>query len=149
MNEGGEIAWALRKESPQLMAAINGFMWTGAKGTMLGNILAKRYFGDIERVRNALAPGEDRSSSRPSGSSAGMPRLTTSTRSWSRRRAIESGLDQSKRSAAGAVGIMQIMPATAGDPNVAIPDIHIAERNVAAGSSICASCATAISAIRD
>ena len=56
VNEGGEIAWALRKESPQLMAAINGFMGQARKGTMLGNILAKRYFGDIERVRNALAP---------------------------------------------------------------------------------------------
>jgi hypothetical protein len=45
----------------------------------------------------------------------------------------ESGLDQSKRSPVGAVGIMQVMPATARDANVAIPDIHIAERNVEAG----------------
>jgi Transglycosylase SLT domain len=44
----------------------------------------------------------------------------------------ESGLDQSKRMV-GAVGIMQVMPATARDPNVGIPDIHIAERNVEAG----------------
>lgn len=45
----------------------------------------------------------------------------------------ESGLDQSKRSPLGAIGIMQVMPATARDPNVGIPDIHIAERNVEAG----------------
>jgi membrane-bound lytic murein transglycosylase MltF len=45
----------------------------------------------------------------------------------------ESGLDQSKRSPLGAVGIMQVMPATACDPSVGIPDIHIAERNVEAG----------------
>ena len=45
----------------------------------------------------------------------------------------ESRLDQSKRSPVGAVGIMQVMPATARDPNVGIPDIEIAERNVEAG----------------
>ena len=45
----------------------------------------------------------------------------------------ESGLDQSRRSPLGAVGIMQVMPATACDPSVGIPDIHIAERNVEAG----------------
>ena len=43
MNEDGEIAWAIRKELPQLMAAINGCHGTGrAKARMLGNILAKR-----------------------------------------------------------------------------------------------------------
>jgi soluble lytic murein transglycosylase-like protein len=45
----------------------------------------------------------------------------------------ESGLDQSKRSPLGAIGIMQVMPSTARDPNVGISDIHIAERNVEAG----------------
>lgn len=45
----------------------------------------------------------------------------------------ESGLDQSKRSKVGAIGIMQVMPATAADPSVGIPDIEIAERNVEAG----------------
>ena len=45
----------------------------------------------------------------------------------------ESKLDQSKRSHAGAVGIMQIMPATANDRVVGIPDIENAESNVHAG----------------
>jgi membrane-bound lytic murein transglycosylase MltF len=45
----------------------------------------------------------------------------------------ESRLDQSKRSPAGAIGIMQLMPATATDPNVDIPEIEIAERNIEAG----------------
>ena len=45
----------------------------------------------------------------------------------------ESGLDQSERSAAGAIGIMQLMPATARDLHVGIPDIEVAECNVEAG----------------
>jgi membrane-bound lytic murein transglycosylase MltF len=46
----------------------------------------------------------------------------------------ESGLDQSVRSRAGAVGIMQILPSTAADPNVGIADIHLLENNIHAGT---------------
>jgi membrane-bound lytic murein transglycosylase MltF len=46
----------------------------------------------------------------------------------------ESRLDQSVRSAAGAVGVMQILPATAADPNVGIPDIDDVESNIHAGT---------------
>jgi membrane-bound lytic murein transglycosylase MltF len=45
----------------------------------------------------------------------------------------ESRLDQSARSPAGAVGIMQLLPSTAADPNVGIPDITTAEPNIHAG----------------
>lgn len=134
VNEGGEIAWAMRKESPQLMAAVNGFMHQARKGTMLGNILAKRYFGDTERVRNALAPGEDPKFVETIGfirrhaATYDFDALLIAAQGYQ-----ESGLDQTKQSPVGAIGIMQIMPATARDPNVGIPDIHIAERNVEAG----------------
>ena len=45
----------------------------------------------------------------------------------------ESALDQKKRSPVGAIGIMQVMPATARDPVVNVPDIHIADNNLKAG----------------
>jgi membrane-bound lytic murein transglycosylase MltF len=45
----------------------------------------------------------------------------------------ESGLDQSIRSPVGAIGVMQVMPATAKDKNVGIPDIHKVEPNIHAG----------------
>ena len=45
----------------------------------------------------------------------------------------ESGLDQGARSASGAIGIMQILPATAKDPNVGVSDIHLADNNIHAG----------------
>ena len=134
VNEGGEIAWAIRKDSPQLMATVNGFMDQARKGTMLGNILFQRYFADPDRVKNALAPGEDAKLAetieliRNHAATYDFDALLVAAQGYQ-----ELGLDQSKRSPAGAVGIMQIMPATARDPNVAIPDIHIAERNVEAG----------------
>ena len=45
----------------------------------------------------------------------------------------ESGLDQSKRSHVGAIGVMQVMPATARDKAVDIPDIDKLESNIHAG----------------
>src|SRR5262249_49587113 len=45
----------------------------------------------------------------------------------------ESGLDQSIKSPAGAIGVMQMLPTTAKDKNVAIPDISQPEANIHAG----------------
>jgi len=46
----------------------------------------------------------------------------------------ESGIDQSKRSKAGAVGVMQLLPSTAKDKNINIPDINSIEPNIHAGA---------------
>ena len=42
----------------------------------------------------------------------------------------ESGIDQSKRSPAGAVGVMQLLPSTAADPNVNIREIDLMDPNI-------------------
>jgi membrane-bound lytic murein transglycosylase MltF len=46
----------------------------------------------------------------------------------------ESGLDPDKKSNRGAVGLMQIKPSTAADPNVGIPDISSVDGNVHAAT---------------
>lgn len=134
VNEDGEIAWALRKDSPKLLAAVDGFMKKARKGTELGNILYKRWLADTDRVRHAMAPAEDAKFTETIGfirehaSAYEFDPILIAAQGYQ-----ESGLDQSKRSRVGAVGIMQVMPATARDPNVAIPNIDVAERNVEAG----------------
>ena len=45
----------------------------------------------------------------------------------------ESKLDQNKKSDAGAIGVMQVLPSTAADPNVGIPGIEEMEPNIHAG----------------
>jgi membrane-bound lytic murein transglycosylase MltF len=45
----------------------------------------------------------------------------------------ESGIDQRKRSPAGAIGVMQLLPSTAADPNVNIRKIDVMENNIHAG----------------
>jgi len=46
----------------------------------------------------------------------------------------ESTLDHKKRSKVGAVGIMQVLPSTAADKNVGIPDVENLESNIHAGT---------------
>src|SRR4029453_18511909 len=49
---GGEIAWGIRKHSPELKKSLDAFATTHAKGTAFGNILDKRYWKDAGYVTN-------------------------------------------------------------------------------------------------
>ncbi|MEE4292838.1 MAG: transporter substrate-binding domain-containing protein [Xanthomonadales bacterium] len=132
--EGGRIAYAIRKDSPKLLAALNGFVKTHRQGTLLGNIMINRYVRDFDWAQNALANDDfERFSDvddifRKYGEQYGIDYLLATAQGYQ-----ESRLDQSRRSAAGAVGIMQLLPSTAADPNVGIPDISDKENNIHAG----------------
>jgi membrane-bound lytic murein transglycosylase MltF len=128
------IAWTMRKDSPKLKALVNAYVAKARKGTQLGNILFARYLKSAEWAKNALAV-EDRKRFK-----AIADLLKTYAQQYdfdwlmiAAQGYQESQLDQSKRSAVGAIGVMQVMPATARDPNVGIPDIHRAEPNIHAG----------------
>lgn len=137
VNVGGKIAWAMRKGSPQLGAAANDFVKVASRGTALGNILIKRYFNDADRIRNAMDPeGRSRFAAvigliRKYATSYDFDALMIAAQGYQ-----ESQLDQSKHSAAGAVGIMQVLPSTASDPSIGIPNIEIPDRNVEAGVKV-------------
>ena len=51
VNEGGSIAWAMRKDSPLLASEIKGFLRKYGKGTMIGNDTYNRYLSDAAKVR--------------------------------------------------------------------------------------------------
>jgi membrane-bound lytic murein transglycosylase MltF len=129
-----QIGWAFRKDSPLLAAAINEFVADHKKGTLLGNMAFNRYLRDTKWVERALAEeGRARLLSlvalfQKYGEQYDMPWLLVAAQGYQ-----ESRLDQSVRSPAGAVGVMQLLPSTASDPNVAIADIHEVENNIHAG----------------
>ncbi|MBU1277495.1 MAG: HipA domain-containing protein [Proteobacteria bacterium] len=54
--KGGKIAWAVRKGSPKLMKSINAFVKKNKQGTLMGNILIKRYLESTKWAKNALTP---------------------------------------------------------------------------------------------
>jgi membrane-bound lytic murein transglycosylase MltF len=56
INEGGGIAWAIRKNSPLLAGELNAFFEKNRVGTAFGSDLRKRYFSDDKMLRRAHAP---------------------------------------------------------------------------------------------
>jgi len=132
---GGEIAWAFRKNSPKLKAVVNEFVKGHKKGTMLGNILFKRYLKNTKYVKNALSEKELKKYQsmvtlfKKYAGEYNFNYLMIGAQAYQ-----ESGFDHSKRSPAGAVGVMQLLPTTAKDPNVNIPDIEKLENNINAGT---------------
>lgn len=134
VNQGGEIAWAFRKQSPKLAQAVNGFVKTQAQGTLAGNVLIKKYLKSTKWVKNANG-AEDRKRfasmielfKKYSGQYS-FDWLLMAAQGYQ-----ESQLDQTRRSHVGAIGVMQVMPATARDKSVNIPDIEQLESNIHAG----------------
>ncbi len=130
-----QIGWAFRKNSPLLAAAINAFVVDHKKGTLMGNISFNRYLRDTKWAQRAL---DDDGRLRLDnliglfdkyGAKYDMPSLLIAAQAYQ-----ESGLDQSVRSSAGAIGVMQLLPSTARDPNVNISNIEQVDRNIEAGT---------------
>ncbi|WP_418317095.1 transglycosylase SLT domain-containing protein [Piscinibacter sakaiensis] len=135
LSEGGHVGWAVRKGNPELQASLQQFLRKVRQGTLLGNMLNAQFLGRSESISDPTSP-EDR-------------RKLDAVRSLFERYAKryefdplallaqayhESGLDQSRRSSRGAVGMMQLLPSTARDPAVGIPNISSIENNVHAGA---------------
>lgn len=135
VRSGGEIAWAFRKDSPKLKAVVNKFVKDHKKGTLFGNILLKRYLRDTKYVKNSIAQKELEKFEamialfEKYAGQYDFDYLMIGAQAFQ-----ESGLDHSKRSSAGAIGVMQMLPSTASDPNVGIPDIEKLDKNIHAGT---------------
>ena len=135
VRSGGEIAWAFRKNSPQLKAVINEFVKGHKKGSLLGNMLLKRYLKSTKFVKNSLSEGELQKFQqmvelfKRYAAQYEFDYLMMAAQAYQ-----ESGLDQSTKSRAGAVGVMQLLPTTAADRNVNIAEIEKLENNIHAGT---------------
>jgi len=135
IHTGDGIGWAVRKKNPELLTSLNRFIRKNRKGSLLGNILFKRYFQNEEWIKNPVSAEEQKKLDtlealfRKYAEQYGFDWLKLAAQAYQ-----ESGLDQSRVSRAGAVGIMQILPRTASDPSVGIKNIHELENNIHAGT---------------
>ena len=131
----GKIGWAMRKNSPKLMAAVNEFVKDHKQGTLMGNILIKRYLQDTDYITNSIYNEHMQRFNltvrffKKYGEKYDFDHLLLAALAYQ-----ESKLDQNLKSQAGAVGVMQILPSTAKDKNVGIPDIHELDPNIHAGT---------------
>jgi membrane-bound lytic murein transglycosylase MltF len=130
-----EIAWAMRKESPKLKATLDAFVAKNRIGTTMGNMILRRYLQNTRWARNATSASEMKRFDELSkyfkkyATQYNFEWLLLVAQGYQ-----ESGLDQTTRSPVGAIGVMQVMPTTAKDRNVNIPNIHLVEPNIHAGA---------------
>jgi membrane-bound lytic murein transglycosylase MltF len=135
LREGGRLAWAIRSDSPKLKTFLDNFLRDNREGTLFGNILRNRYIRDFDWAENAVGVEElgryRRLANlfRQYGDNYGIDPTLLAAQGFQ-----ESRLDQSVRSHAGAIGVMQLLPSTAQDKNVDIPNIEELEPNIEAGA---------------
>ena len=129
---GADIAWAIRKGSPQLKAAVDDFLARNAQGTAVGNTILKRYLASAKYVKDAASETERRKFLalvkyfQKYGEQYDVDWLLMAAQGYQ-----ESQLNQDARSHVGAIGVMQIMPATGKDLKVG--DIRKIEPNIHGG----------------
>lgn len=132
LHSDGEIAFGIRKNSPELKKALDAFAEKNKIGSNFGNQKLQSYLKSIKWVKNATDPKELKK----------FHTLANVFQKYSNDYHIdwllmtaqgyqESRLDQSKKSKVGAIGVMQIMPATGKELKVG--DINRVENNINGG----------------
>jgi membrane-bound lytic murein transglycosylase MltF len=132
IKDGEQIAYAMRKDSPLLKAELDRFVKTHRRGTIMGNVLFMKYLKSTKFAKDATSAKElekfriMRELFKKYGDQYGIDWLLMAAQGYQ-----ESGLNQTVRSKVGAVGVMQVMPATGKDMKVG--DITKMEPNINAG----------------
>jgi membrane-bound lytic murein transglycosylase MltF len=132
LHDGAENAFMIRKGSPQFKAVLDDFVKRHGEETSFGKSIVNRYVKDPKFVKNALGDDERKRFGatldlfRKYGDQYDVDYLLMMAQGFQ-----ESGLDQNAKSSVGAVGVMQIMPATGKDLRVG--DISKLEPNIHGG----------------
>lgn len=132
IHQEGSIAFGFRKNSPELKIALDAFTEKNKIGTSFGNQKLQAYLKSIKWVKNATNPADLKK----------FHSLAKIFQKYSDQYHIdwllmtaqgyqESRLDQNKKSKVGAIGVMQIMPATGKELKVG--DINNVDNNINAG----------------
>jgi membrane-bound lytic murein transglycosylase MltF len=135
VHERGSIAWAVRKDAPKLRDTVDAFAKANGPGTLMFNVVYKRYLESTDWVKNNTSEAELRRFRqaiqffRRYAGQYDLPWLLVAAQAYQ-----ESQIDQSRKSRAGAVGVMQIKPETAAGPPVSIKGVDRSmENNIHAG----------------
>jgi len=133
LRSGGRLGWAMRKGSPKLQAAIEEYYVTHVKKSNLLGARQKQYAARIKQMKDPTKTADWQRFEqtlelfKKYGARYGFDPLMLAAQGYQ-----ESTLDQNAKSHVGAIGIMQVMPATGAE--LAVGDIRIAEANVHAGT---------------
>ncbi|CAD6538044.1 MltF family protein [Paraburkholderia metrosideri] len=125
--------WAIRKNSPQLQVALNEFYANYVKKQGIEAYRLARYMKQIKQISNNTNDAERKRFEQTItlfekyGKDYGFDPLMLAAQGYQ-----ESQLNQGARSRVGAIGVMQLMPATGKEMGVG--SISVTEANVHAGT---------------
>jgi membrane-bound lytic murein transglycosylase MltF len=133
VRSGGMIGWAIRKDSPKLQEILSEFYATVIKKQNLLEARKKEYSSRVKQLKDPTASAdwkrfeETLAIFRTYGEKYGFDSLMLAAQGYQ-----ESRLDQKVKSPVGAIGVMQVMPATGAQLKVG--DVKLTEPNIHAGA---------------
>jgi membrane-bound lytic murein transglycosylase MltF len=128
-----KVGWAIRKHSPKLAAELNEFYAHFAKQGSVGTRVKHEFMAKIRALKNPATESDQRRFEelvayfRKYGEEYKFDPLMLAAQGYQ-----ESQLDQGAKSRVGAIGIMQLMPATG--TQLKVGDISQPEPNIHAGA---------------
>ncbi len=129
----GYVGWAIRKGSPQLQAVLNDFYVNYVKKQGVAAYRLSQYMKRIKQISDNTGSAETKRFDdmiaifEKYGKQYGFDPLMLAAQGYQ-----ESQLNQQARSHVGAIGIMQLMPATGKEMGVG--SISVSEANIHAGT---------------
>ena len=132
LRTGGELAIGVRKNNPRLRETVNAWIKRVGLRSTFANVINRRYLQSTKYVKSAATEAERKK----------LQTLVKFFQVYGERYQVdyvlmaaqgyqESQLEQSRKSRVGAIGVMQVMPATGKD--LAVGDITKTEPNIHAG----------------
>jgi membrane-bound lytic murein transglycosylase MltF len=132
VRSGGNLGVAFRKDNPKIRQFINTWIGKQEKNSAFRNTVERRYLQNVKYAKNAAAEGERQKLAvvlelfKKYGTQYDLDFLLMAAQGYQ-----ESTLDNNVKSPVGAIGVMQVMPATGKDLKVG--DITKLEPNIHAG----------------
>jgi membrane-bound lytic murein transglycosylase MltF len=133
LRDGGQTGWAVRKDSPKLLAELDDFYVKWAKKQGIVEYRMAMMMKRVKQLQDPTGTSDWRRFQQTIalfdkyGGKYSFDPLMLAAQGYQ-----ESTLDQSKRSHVGAIGVMQIMPDTGAAMRVG--DIRVTESNIHAGA---------------
>jgi membrane-bound lytic murein transglycosylase MltF len=128
-----KTGWAIRKDSPKLKAAIDDFFRNWAMKQGVADYRMNSYMKRVRELKDPTAGADYKRFQQTLalfekyGKKYDFDPLMLAAQGYQ-----ESQLNQNAKSAVGAIGVMQLMPATG--EQMKVGDIHVTESNIHAGA---------------
>jgi membrane-bound lytic murein transglycosylase MltF len=128
-----KTGWAIRKDSPKLAVEIDDFFRNWAMKQGVADYRMRAYMSRVKELKDPTASAEYKRFEetlaffKKYGNKYGFDPLMLAAQGYQ-----ESQLNQNAKSNVGAIGVMQLMPATG--EQMKVGDIHLVEANIHAGT---------------